>query len=608
MPSHDIILVNPPYSTMGNPYISVPLLHSYLKNENIDVASFDLDALLYKDMSKPETVRSGIEHVKQRFIELNEQESLTFAESLEYKMFSILLFQLSLHGKTLTDFTERDYTYDEFKNTEFKKLLITASSAQSFPEMIVTVPQFAVNPLYDSFSVSGIFDSLSDNNLILDTLYRTIDSILETSDAPVWGFSVPFIDQLIKAFQCAAYIKKKKPDTFIIMGGPSISMYFKNLQNQRLFSIVDAFAYHEGELTLKSLVNVIKTGGSLHDVPGIAFKDAGGISFTIPPGKIKVNDSAIPDYQAMGLDSYIKGRESMMVPIRLTKGCAWGKCSFCSSYNSEYEEINHETALNHLLKTYTDTGIRNYIFSDESSPLDILDYLAEKIIEMGLSVSWIFHTRLSKKLTRDRLELYLRAGCIRICIGIESTWDRILKKMNKGITFAQIDSFFDEIEPGFPVGAYMMIGFPGEREDEAKASFNYLSRQIKNKKLSFCTYSQFTVKPESAIWDTPEEFGITNLNIKKERDLDHNIHSFQSGGMSVEKIYELFRLFSGNIKLENAFSKINRINFQDISAELNFSMKDVIDFIATDTSFFYKSNMEWFSNPATISRSEKISW
>ena len=82
MPSHDIILVNPPYSTMGNPYISVPLLHSYLKNENIDVASFDLDALLYKDMSRPETVRSGINHVKQRLKMLVSKKKILTKSSL----------------------------------------------------------------------------------------------------------------------------------------------------------------------------------------------------------------------------------------------------------------------------------------------------------------------------------------------------------------------------------------------------------------------------------------------------------------------------------------------------------------------------------------------
>ncbi|WP_027359233.1 B12-binding domain-containing radical SAM protein [Desulforegula conservatrix] len=608
MSSHDVILINPPYSTMGNPYISVPVLHSYLEKENINVLSMDLDAALYKELAKPEIVRRGIDHTKKRFVELNCRENLNFAEAVEYRMFSTLLFQLSCHGKELNNFVDGDYSHDDFKKVCFNKLLITASSALSFPEMIVTVPQFAVNPLFESFSVSEIFDSLSDSNLILDIIYQNIDSIMEAHDSPVWGISVTFHDQIIKAFQCAAHIKKKNPRAFIIMGGPSIAHYFRNLPDNRLFSIVDAFAYFEGELTLKSLVGVLKNNGSLQDVPGIAFNEGNKIFHTMPPEKIHINNSAAPDYNVIDLDSFIKSRANMTVPIRLTKGCSWGKCTFCSSFESYYEQIDPEIALGQLLKVYHDTGIRNFMFSDEASPLTVLDYLSKKIIELGISISWTFHTRLTKKLTKERCRLYKQAGCSQIYIGIESTSDRILKKMGKGITFGQIKDFFDEMEPILPIGAYMMIGFPGEREDEAENGFRYLSQLVEKKKLASFVYSQFTVKTGSAIWDNPEAFGISELSKRKDLDLDHNIYCFKTEGMPLEKIYRLFSLYSGKTKIEQIFSKISRIDFQEIHETLNFSMKDTTDFVVSDTSFFYQSMRKWFSNPETIPRTGQISW
>lgn len=608
MTCHDVILINPPYSTIGNPYISVPILHSFLENENIDVISRDLDSLLYKELAKPEIIRKGIEHAKKRFAELNSRESLNFAESVEYRMFSSLLFQLSCHGKELTEFVDSDFSHDDFKKVYFNKLLITASSALSFPEMIVTVPQFAVNPLFEGFSVSDIFDSLSDSNIILDIIYSEIDSIIEKHDSLILGISVTFHDQIIKAFQCAAYIKKKKPGTFIIMGGPSIAQHFKNLPDNRLFSLVDAFAYFEGELTLKSLVHVLKNNGSLHDVPGIAFNEDNKICHTVPPAKMHINNSAVPDYNAIDLDSFIKNRADMTVPIRLTKGCSWGKCTFCSSFDSYYEQIDPEIALSHLLKVYNDTGIRNFMFSDEASPLKVLDYLAEKIIELDISISWTFHTRLTKNLTKKRCQLYKQAGCSQIYMGIESTSDRILKKMGKGITFEQIKDFFEDIEPILPIGAYMMIGFPGESENEAENGFNYLSQLIKDKRLASFVYSQFTIKPGSAIWKNPETFGIYELTKRNDLDLDHNIYCFKTEGMPLEKIYNQFSLYSGKTKIEQTFSKINRINFQEINETLNFSMKEITDFVVSDISFFYQSMRRWFSNPKTISRSVKISW
>ena len=608
MKIHDIILVNPPYSTMGNPYISVPVLHSYLKNENIDVFSCDLDSMLYKELAEPSIVRKSITHVKKRFAELNRNKELSFAEAVEYRMFSTLLFQLSRHSPELVDFISKDYSFESFKEARFKKLLITAASALSFPEMIVTTPQFAVNPLFEGSSVADIFAGLNDSNLILDILSKRIDSILESNDSPIWGFSIPFYEQVIKAFQCAAYIKMKRPDAFIIMGGPSVALYFKNLPDTRLFSIVDAFGYYEGELTLKSLVQVKKSNGSLHDVPGISFKEGDKICYTPPPERIPINLSASPDYDAVDLSLYQKNKENMMVPLRLTKGCAWGRCTFCSSFNSGYEQIDPKLALNQLLDIYHGTGIRTFMFSDEASPLPVLDYLAEKIIELNLPVSWIFHTRLTKRLTVERCRLYTRAGCTGINIGIESTSDRILERMGKGITFAQIEDFFNGMERNIPLGAYMMIGFPGENEDEAEHSYNYISRLVQEKKLSSFSYSHFALKPGSAIWENPAAFGIQDIQKRKNQDLDHNQHNFKTSGMPLETTYKLFCRYSGKTALERIFSKIHAIHFQEIDEPLNFSMADITEFITSNISFFYQPMREWFLNPDTISRSGSISW
>lgn len=608
MTEHDIILVNPPYGTMANPYIAVPALHAYLKEKGIDIFSRDLNSLLYKELARPDHVRQGIAHVKKRFTELNDGDRLNFAESIEYKTYATLLFQLSCHGQALTDFVKQDYSFDAFKQVRFNKLLITASSAPSFPEMILTTPQFAVNPLSESFSVSGILDSLADSNGVMDSVYNILDDILAAHDAPVWGFSVTFQEQITKAFQCAAYIKRKKPAVFIIMGGPSVSSYFRNFPDTRLFSIVDAFAYYEGEQTLSSLVDTLKSQRSLQEVPGISFLDQGKIRYTQPPEPIPINQTVVPDYEAVNPDDFLTERKDMTVPIRLTKGCAWGRCTFCSSYHSTYQEIDPERALNQLLTIYHHTGIRNIMFSDDAAPLRILDYLSDKIIELGLSISWTFHTRITGKLTQARCEQYKKAGCRQVYVGVESTSDRILKKMDKGITFENIRSFFNTMYPDLPIMAYMMIGFPGEREEEAKKGFEYLNQLIEQKKLTSYVYSQFTVKPGSAIWENPQDFGISDLRMRRDLDLDHNEYCFTSNGMPLEKVYDYYCEFSGKAEFDRIFSKVKAIRFQDLDEPLNFTMKDLSDFVSSNTDFFYKPMAEWFSNPSTLQRTTEFSW
>jgi tRNA A37 methylthiotransferase MiaB len=180
--------------------------------------------------------------------------------------------------------------------------------------------------------------------------------------------------------------------------------------------------------------------------------------------------------------------------------------------------------------------------------------------------------------------------------------------MDKGITFAQIDDFFNRIEEELPIGAYMIIGFPGEREDEAENGFNYISDLVEKKKLASFTYSQFLVKPGSAIWKNPKAFGISDLEKRKDQDLDHNISRIKTDGMSLETVHHLISCYSGKTKLEQILSKVAFINFQEIDTPLNFSMADVTEFVSSDISYFYKPMMEWFFNPKTLSRSTIISW
>ena len=605
---HDIILVNPPYGTMGNPYIAVPALHGFLKKEGIRVFSRDMNALLFKDLSKPAQVRRGIAHAKKRFSILNAKAQLNFAESIEYKTFATLLFQLSCHGRALTDFIDSEYSFHDFRCVPFNKLLITASTAPDFPEIILTTPQFAVNPLSECFSVSGIMESLKEENKSMDAVYRIIDDTMASHDSPIWGISVTFQEQIIKAFQCAAYIKRKKPDAVVIMGGASIGAYFHNFPDNRLFSLADVFAYHEGEHTLKALVNAVKNNRHFSEVPGIAYVDQGRIRRTDPPPPIPINESIVPDYRSMDLDDYLTERMRMTVPIRLTRGCAWGRCTFCSSFHSKYEEIDPDRAFDHLLTVYQDTGIRNFMFSDEAAPLKTLDRLSEKIIEKKLPISWTFHTRVTGKLSRKRCERYKQAGCCRVYVGIESTSDRILKKMDKGITFDVIDSFFQTIDGAIPIMAYMMIGFPGESEEEAKKGFQYLNNLVEQKKLTSYVYSHFTVKPDSAIWEHPETFGIKALSSRNDLDLDHNGYCSAKEGMTLETAYTHYCTYSGKSEFDRICSKIKTIQFQELDAPLHFSMADVSDFVSSHTEFFYQPIREWFSNPAILQRATIFSW
>ena len=124
------------------------------------------------------------------------------------------------------------------------------------------------------------------------------------------------------------------------------------------------------------------------------------------------------------------------------------------------------------------TGIRLGAYEDRGAG-SVLSDLVREIDRTGLleriRLSSIEPSDLNAELARTI------ASCSRVCkhlhIPLQSGSDRILKMMNRPYTtadFSALIGFLRELMPGLALGTDIMVGFPGESEDDHLRSCRYL--------------------------------------------------------------------------------------------------------------------------------------
>lgn len=144
------------------------------------------------------------------------------------------------------------------------------------------------------------------------------------------------------------------------------------------------------------------------------------------------------------------------VSIFSSFGCP-SKCSFCHAWNFGFRLRDLENLCEEI-EYVKSLGINHIYFRDATINTNIehLENLCN--ILKKFDVKWNCFAR-PDNLKKDILKLMKDAGCILIQFGVESSDDRVLKKIEKGITTKDIeDAFKNCTEVGIDTSAHFIIG------------------------------------------------------------------------------------------------------------------------------------------------------
>ncbi len=536
-----VLLIHPPFGALGSPYISIPTLGRYLRARDITVELLDANNEFYRSILAPERIRQAWQRVEAAIEELDGQEQLTFSEMVRF----LRLVRAHSEALPLEEAMERaaDPTAAMSPGKRMRTLqaAVRLACAPHFPEAVEFLESHHISTYlspFRKFSSADILRSARRNGLLSGFFQSLLAPVFHRPKRPlIAGISVSFPDQVEAAFRCARVIKMMAPEVHVVLGGAYVSCHMREVKNGAIFDWIDSLVLDDGEIPLEHLYQEWQNRQpDLSRVPGLVYRAGGAVRRNEPASPLATAPLPTPAYDLLPLERYFLPRRNMPLLLRLSRGCPWARCAFC---RTELAMVHHhfqpsaDYLFEQIRETVTATGSRIFTFTDDSASPEVVEALCERLLQAKLEIRWTVNFRFDPRLTLRRATLFRRAGCHYVTMGLETFNDRLLRLMSKGISTRLIDRVLSNLSwAGLPVTVYMIVGLPTETEQEARKSFEEVEKRRRQGFIADYMYHIFQVARFSDIASHPAKYGIRQLHLADDLDLDPPVFDFEGEGMS----------------------------------------------------------------------------
>ncbi len=322
------------------------------------------------------------------------------------------------------------------------------------------------------------------------------------------GLSVTYGQQLMPALHLAKLIKGVRPDLPVVMGGAAVTGYHQTFRaHPELFDLIDVLVLGDGETALVEIAGRVSEHRPVDaNVPNVLLRAGQGV-VAGPRYEEDLSTHGTPDYSSLDLTRYLVPEVTLLVPV--TRGCTWGLCAFCNfdALRCSYRERPPEAVAQDLVTLQDLHGTRSFYLTGNTVRPKAMRLMAEAIEAAGRDLRWVVELRLDKAHKPETFRTMYRAGCRFVMLGLESASQRVQDLMNKGYKVTWFEPIIRSLaEAGIRVGIESFIGFPGETDEEAEQTADYLIEHKEH--IAFFTLGTFVLDANSIVARDPERFGV----------------------------------------------------------------------------------------------------
>jgi radical SAM superfamily enzyme YgiQ (UPF0313 family) len=205
--------------------------------------------------------------------------------------------------------------------------------------------------------------------------------------------------------------------------------------------------------------------------------------------------------------------EANSLLLRVTRGCPWNRCTFCSMYKTMKFEVRDLAEILgdiELAKELYDDRVRTVFIGDSNSLtikadilVKVLNSLYSSFPHLERVTSYARAKTVAKKPIED-LERIYQAGLNRLHVGLETGDRDLLKEIEKGATPEEmIEAGRKAKKAGFEYSLYVLLGIGGEEkwEQHAKGTAEVLNQIDPH----FIRVRTFFPQPNSALYNAMTE-------------------------------------------------------------------------------------------------------
>ncbi len=246
-------------------------------------------------------------------------------------------------------------------------------------------------------------------------------------------FNVP------EALRAAEMAKAHNSDFLVVMGGPHVNAFPTDVLER--CEHVDAAVAGEGEKILTEIVNNYDQPGFSWDIPGVAWRNSGELTYRPVTNDWVVQDLdeiPLPDWEFLELDRYSKrysshfDRMEQVAPLSTNRGCPY-QCSFCDGANltNKLKWRSAQNTIDEIQNGLERHNLRHYYITDSVMCIPKWRFLefCDLMIATGLNkeVSMIGQAQINS-IDEEIVTKYSEAGGEYIFFGLESGNEEVLKK------------------------------------------------------------------------------------------------------------------------------------------------------------------------------------
>ena len=555
------MLLFPPEWVPTAPYLALPSLTAVLRQHGHPVIQKDVNIEMY-DLFFTDTFLIWVKArmgMQLRALEAKAAAGLLTEQEVDQKAVLSLkadvdVFELAEQAMDAKRITRGQEFYDadklEWALNTFREVMQYISAAY-YPASLVFYPMES-NLGYRPGVSQEVFACLEDEqvNVYRDVCRQLVLPAVSKERPDVVGVSIGTQMQLMAGLTFCRMIKEAFPEIHITVGGNIITRLQEELpKHQRFFTeIFDTAIMYEGEHALLWLLEAVAGDRAISSIPNLIYRDEYGIHVNPEIHTEKMTSLPLPDFEGFPLDSYF-------VPVRIlpylaTRGCYWGRCTFCDhgqGYFDQYRGLTAQQVVQQVKALKEKYQAEHFLFADESYPPALLKKVVPLLIDQHVGIKWTTLIRFEESLQDPALWRDIKkAGCCTLYYGMESANERVLNLMDKHVKQPVIaNNLTLASEAGIWNHVMAFYGFPGETRDEAEETRQFL---LDNKAhIHSVELFYFVAYRHTPMVRNPEKFGMT-IHKQEEYDLplDYYYTLNEPGGVTCLEAMQLCEEFYQN--------------------------------------------------------------
>lgn len=349
-------------------------------------------------------------------------------------------------------------------------------------------------------------------NFLIPYYRNRVLPALKEERPEVVGISMTCTFELIPAFTLAHMVKEVAPGTHVVLGGVLVTELADRIaRNRPLWELFDSLVLGPGEVSFCELIERVGKGEGLAGVPNTIYKEDGSIKRSEAVHEFNINQACAPEFVsvrpksglALETTSSRYGASASSATTRSrgrslwTPGTRRGACAIFSSYWRISGNSRRSTTRWRL-----DLPIPRCIRS-AWRPLPKTTCADGRVVKF----SALF--RLEKEFkSKAFCRKLAEGGFLGGHVGLESGSPRVNAIINKGIDLADTDVIIRNFrDTGILLSVFTIIGTPGETEEDALMTYEFLRRWHKWLKLDWEVYPLYVLE-QSPLAQRAVEFGL----------------------------------------------------------------------------------------------------